>query len=612
MNPLQQSKAWGTTTAAVSMFNAFQTAAATLIRYSNAYTIPFIIAANYFNKVETKRFWTRAPEENLLAYWKLGTMNLELIGRSLKGDMQAMDQFLAMEMQSFMAALADKDPEKINEFSLRMLRLSDLVAYAYPSAIDGIQSEFGFHFERQPASSLVDETDRFLLYQVLPTESKVQTRPNGKPIMIIPPFVLGANILAFLPMEKRSYAHAFANQGFPTYIRVAKDIQVTEAVQVMTPEDDARDSRRFCETIKARHGMPLTLNGYCQGGYTALCNLLSGELDGLVDAFITCVAPMDGSRGKGLASFLQKLPGAFNDLAYGAKTLSNGNQVADGTLMGWVYKLKSIETETPLLAMWRDMMLLSKGNGNPAGINKTAAALNHWLIHDRNDLAMNMTRVSFDSFNTPIAKDGTLPVRLFDRPLNLKRLQEKNIPWLICYGKQDDLVEPDAALAPIDFVKAEVTGFPKGHVAIATSWSHPDSAYALHQRYPEENTRGPVCFQLDLQAAIDEARKPAPVVEKPAPQEPVARKLITEEPVTEKPVAQEPVARKTVAQEGKTPAKNGQTAERMAKEAQSIIEARSDKPSEQAAKTGAEKTTTKGKTAASKSTAKRSEKAKAK
>ena len=44
--------------------------------------------------------------------------------------------------------------------------------------------------------------------------------------------------------------------------------------------------------------------GYCQGGFTAVVNLLSGELDHLVDALITCVAPMDGTRSQGLVEFL--------------------------------------------------------------------------------------------------------------------------------------------------------------------------------------------------------------------------------------------------------------------------------------------------------------------
>jgi hypothetical protein len=54
----------------------------------------------------------------------------------------------------------------------------------------------------------------------------------------------------------------------------------------------------------------------------------------------------------------------------------------------------------------------------------------------------------------------------------------------------------------LDYINAEVTAFPKGHVAIATSWSHPGSAYALHQRYEKEQTVGPVRFQLDLQEAM--------------------------------------------------------------------------------------------------------------
>ncbi|MBT8342241.1 MAG: metal transporter [Desulfatitalea sp.] len=506
MTTLQHSPAWVNTSAALGMFNAFQTAAATLIRYTNAYSIPFIIATNYFNQVEQRRFWKRTPQENLLAYLKLANMNLNMAGRALKGDLQAVEQFLTMEIPDLMTALANGKPAAITTFTERMQRFSALVAYTYPDAIEAIKSEFGFHFERQPASSLVDETDRFRLYQVMPTEPNVKLRENAKPILIVPPLVLGANILAFLPMEKRSYAHAFANQGFPTYVRVLKDIQTNEAVQTMGLQEDVKDMRRFCETIKARNGMALTLNGYCQGGFTALCCLLSGELDGLVDAFLTCVSPMDGSRGQGLSQFLKQLPRVFNDLAYGTKVLPNGNHVADGTLMGWVYKLKSISSDTPLLAMWRDMLLLSKSNGDPPAVNKTAAALNYWLIHDRNDLPLKMTQVSFDSFNTPIGKDGSLPITLGGRPLNLKRIEEKKIPWLICYGKQDDLVEPVTALAPTDYVNAEVSGFPKGHVAIATSWSHPESAYALHRRYPDEGTRGPVRFQLDLQQALDDAR----------------------------------------------------------------------------------------------------------
>jgi hypothetical protein len=502
--------AWNNASAIRDFFSAIQTSMATLTRYSNAFFIPFLISSHYFSREESQRFWARTPLENFSAYLKLGQMNLDMIGRALSGGLMATSQFIEMGIQDLLPNLASAGPEACAKFAQRLDKLAKGVAYTYPEAIDGIGDEFGFHFDRQPPHSKVGESARFDLYQVLPTDSKVEVRQDGKPLLVIPPFVLGANILAFLPGEERSYCHAFANQGIPTYIRVLKNIKDNEAVQVMTPEDDADDTRRFCEIIKKRHQRLVTLNGYCQGGYAALCNLLSGELDELVDAFITCVAPMDGTRSKGLSKFLSELPKAFNDLSYGTKRLPNGNWVADGTLMGWIYKLKSIEAETPLLAMWRDMMLVAHTNGNPSAISKTAAALNHWLLYERNDLPMEITRTSFASYNTPISSDGSLPVKMFGRELNLKRLQAKNIKWLICYGLQDDLVEPETALAPLDFVDAEVTPFPKGHVAIATSWSYPRSAYALHARYEKENARGPVRFQLDLQAALDAHNQPEP------------------------------------------------------------------------------------------------------
>jgi hypothetical protein len=228
---------------------------------------------------------------------------------------------------------------------------------------------------------------------------------------------------------------------------------------------------------------------------------LSGELDGLVDALITCVAPMDGTRSKELANFLSHLPQRFNDLAYGTKTLPNGNTVADGKLMGWVYKLKSIETESPVAVFYRDLMMFARQKGTNIKISKTAAALNYWLNNERSDLPMEITKMSFASYNTPITNDGTLPVKLFGKTLSFKRLQEKKIKWLICYGENDDLVEKETALAPLDYIDAEVTAFPKGHVAMATSWSHPDSACALHTRFGEQDYRGPVRYQLDLDQA---------------------------------------------------------------------------------------------------------------
>jgi poly(3-hydroxyalkanoate) synthetase len=470
-------------------------------KYSNDFLIPYLIAIGYFNNIESKKLWSTSPLESIQSYMELLAFNLDLISRGVNGSMKAIANSGKIEMENAIAAVFNtlfcSEGEDIEGFLARQAKMMDVMSNQYPQAIQDIEPEFGFHFEREENKKIA-ETDRFILYQILPTDKKVKVNKNGKPVIILPPYVLGANILAFLPNENRSYAHCFANQGIPTYIRIFKDISVYEAVQVMTGEDDALDTRLFCKTIKERHGKPVTLNGYCQGGFSAVCNLLSGELDDLVDALITCVSPMDGTRSKGLADFLKNLPQRFNDLLYGTKTLPNGNQVADGKLMGWIYKLKSIEDESPIAAFYRDLSMFGHQDGTNLKISKTAAAINYWLNNERNDLPTAITQMSFDSYNIPITKEGTLPVKLFGKKLNLKRLKEKGIQWLICYGEKDDLVEKETALAPLDYIDAEVTAFPKGHVAIATSWSHPNSACALHTRFGDKNYRGPVRFQLDL------------------------------------------------------------------------------------------------------------------
>jgi hypothetical protein len=473
-----------------------------LFRYANEFIIPYLLSTGYFRGVELSKMARSDPRQTLADYTDLGRFNMDLLSRALTGALNAFGDYLRIEAGRVAEAatplLFAGDWSALERLLKRKTELLELMAYRYPEAIRAIEPEYGFHFERGE-NPKVAESSRFILYQIMPNDAAATVRAGGKPVLILPPYVLGANILGFLPGERRSYAHSFANQGIPTYIRILKDIGSCEALQVMTGEDDARDTRLFCEAIRERHGRAVTLNGYCQGGFSALCNLLSGELDDLVDAFITCVAPMDGTRSQGLSSFLANLPRRFNDLEYGTKTLPNGNRVADGKLMGWVYKLRSIEDESPVSAFYRDLTMFAGQRGTDFKISKTAAGLNYWLNNERNDLPLEITRMSFASYNTPISADGTLPVKLFERRLNLNRLSQRGIPWLICYGLHDNLVEPPTALAPLDHVEAEVSPFPKGHVAIATSWSDPSSACALHTRFGDGRHRGPVRFQLDLE-----------------------------------------------------------------------------------------------------------------
>ncbi len=480
---------------------ASQNYLAAFSRYTADFMVPHLIASGYFHNVEKQKLLNTSPLESIQAYMELAAFNFDLMWRGMRSGLQSMANVGQLEMGNVTAALFNtllgKDEKDLEAFWARQALIMDVMAYKYPRAIQDIEPEFGFHFERGDTIK-VAETDRFMLYQVLPADKKVKVNQNGKPVIILPPYVLGANILAFLPNEKKSYTHCFANQGIPTYIRILKDIDSTEAVQVMTGEDDAADTRVFCEKVAGIHGKPVTLNGYCQGGFFAVCNLLSGKLDGLVDALITCVAPIDGSRSKGIANFINHMPGRFNALSYGTKTLPNGNQVLDGKLMGWIYKLKSLESESPLAVFYRDLMMFGRQESNDIKISKTAAAINFWMHNERSNLPIEITQMSFDSYNTPITRDGTLPVKLFGRTLNFKHLKANGIKWLICYGEDDDLVEKEAALAPLDYIEAEVTPFPKGHVAMATTWSNPNSACALHTRFGDQNHRGPVRYQLDL------------------------------------------------------------------------------------------------------------------
>ncbi len=500
--------------ASLDLARAAQTYWYGLSRYLNQFMAPAFLALPSFQETEKDKWGGLPPWQHLRDYLALWHFNQMVAQQGWQQGLSVMREHHLREMREAMSAwvntLLHREGEDLAQFSARQAQLMDLLVHAYPKAIQAIEPEYGLHFD-DGGYIKAAETDRFILYQVLPRDKGVEVRPQGKPILIIPPYVLGANIMAFLPGEHRSYVHCFANQGIPTYIRIVKDIETSEAVQVMTGEDDCRDTRALCQEIQKRHGRPVTLSGYCQGGFTAVVNYLSGELDGLVDALNTCVAPMDGTRSPGLVEFLKLVPERFREVGYAVKTLPNGNQVVDGRLMSWVFKLKSMDRENPVTAFHRDLVLLSRGRK----ISKSAAAINYWLLYDITDLPLQITRMSFDSYTIPVSPDGTLPVKLFGRNLNFNRIKEKGIPWQICVAEQDDLVEKESALAPLDWVEAEVAIFPKGHAAIATSWSLPTSECSLHCRF--DKYRGPVHYQLDLEATLAPVAPDSPPETTPSP-----------------------------------------------------------------------------------------------
>jgi len=478
--------------------------------YLKTFTEPQRIAIETFFRMQQQKAGPMPSGDDLNDFAELLQFNLELAVKGLKNTLTSMADFHMEKIGEAWAAMMkmaideDDNGEEFFNFLRKQSELMEKVIHEYPQAIKAIRSEFGFHFDSNGYIK-VAETDRFLLYQVLPLDKKTKVRENGKPVILIPPYVLGENILCFLPGERKSYAHAYADQGTPTYIRVVKEISNNPAVQKMGVEEDVRDTRYFCEKLKERHGRKVTLNGYCQGGFFATLAVLSGELDDLVDTLITCVSPLDGTRSHDLSIFMQNIPGSYTDLGYAVTELDDGVPVVSGKVMSWVYKLKSFDKEAPLVTFYRDLSMFDKLMESGQEVSKTACAINYWLLYDQADMPVGVTQASFTSYNTPVTADGTLPIELFGRKLNFKRLQEKKINFLICVADADDLVDRNAALAPCDFMKAEVTIFPKGHAAIATSWSHPESKYALHTAFGN-NQRGPVRYHLDIEAAEDASK----------------------------------------------------------------------------------------------------------
>ncbi len=537
--------------ASIDQARMMQTYWVGMCRYMLDFMEPSLSALESFHAVEHDKLKETSPEENLKDYRALMEFNLGLAEKGFAYGMKALNDYQTHQLdevhRAWLNTIDHHQGEDIAAFMARQARLMDLVVHEYPQAIRNIEPEYGFHFDDGNYLKAA-ETERFCLYQVLPQDKSVKVRKKGKPIVIIPPYVLGPNILAFLPGEGKSFVHCFANQGIPTYIRIVKDIYTNVPVQEMTGEEDCLDTKLFLEKVKAAHGRPVTLCGYCQGGFTAIINYLSGELDGLVDALITSVAPMDGTRSKSLSHFLVQVPKRFDDIGFAIKTLPNGNRVVNGKLMSWVYKLKSLEKDNPIITFHRDLKLFERN----LKINKTAAAINYWLLYDQTDLPLEVCKLSFDSYIIPVAKDGTLPVTLFGRPLNFKRVKEQGIKWLICVAEKDDLVEKESALAPLDWVEAEVAVFPKGHVAIATSWSLPTTECSLDRCFLDY--RGPVHFQLEVEAETQPVRPVAPPKAKGEQIQPVA--VVKSEPTKTLPApAQKPAEVKT---QPAAPIKEGQ------------------------------------------------------
>lgn len=444
----------------------------------------------------------KAAKENPLSVWQTLEVlqhNQQLMAKGMMSAQEKMTGFVFDQIEEGMAALINtvyqREGDTVATFMGREADIMEAVAN-FNEEIEKIKDDFGFHFSGEHYK-LVHETDTFLMYQVLPLKKGVKVRSDLKPVLLVPPYMLGVHILSFLPYENKSYAHSFANEGIPTYVRVVKDIMTTDKVQTTTPEDDCLQTLELCKKlVELNGGKKVVLNGTCQGGYISLMNVLSGKLADVCDTLITNVAPIDGTYSEAICG----MPRMHHDFI--TTTLPNGNKVANGYLLSLGMRFVAIDRETPLVKVIDQAALQKATNMNPG---KTPAALFRWLLKERVHLPIGIANMSSTTFQEPIGADGTLPVSLFGKPLNVGDLAKLGVKWYQNYAIKDDLVTPPCATAGNKFLEGtqviESVAFHGGHVAILTS------PYAKRAPVNGEfvdalgkKVRGPVKFILDMAA----------------------------------------------------------------------------------------------------------------
>ena len=434
---------------------------------------------------------------SMLETFEIMEHNVGMMRKGMAGAQGKMADYAFDQMEeatrAFLNTVLNSEGEKLGGYMRREAEIMEAVAN-FHEQIEAIGDEFGFHFNTS-AYKLVHETDAFELYQVLPLKEGVKVNEHLKPVILVPPYMLGVHILAFLPYENKSYAHSFANEGIPTYVRVVKDIMTNEKVQTMTPEEDCEQTRQLCaKVMELNDGKKVTLNGTCQGGYISLMNILSGKLKDVCDALITNVTPVDGTYSEAISG----MPTMHHDFT--TTTLPSGNKVANGYLLSLGMRFVAIDRETPLVKVLDQASLQRATDMNPG---KTPAALFRWLLKERVHLPRAIANMSSHTFQDPIGDDGTLPVKLFDQPLNIKNLIDLKVPWYQNYAIKDDLVTPPCATAGNKFLEGwnglESVAFFGGHVAILTSpYGKKAPVNGTFKDANGKDSRGPVKFQMDI------------------------------------------------------------------------------------------------------------------
>jgi poly(3-hydroxyalkanoate) synthetase len=396
--------------------------------------------------------------------------------------------------RAFQACLEPQKGETIEQYQEGLLKALKRILYEYPQAIANAAKHYSFQFDNGKYEMILD-TPSFIMYKVLPTKEGVEVNENYQPMLFVHPYVLGPNVMAFFPDLDRSFIHAFANMGVPCYLRYRKKPHQSSTVLATDLEDDILVTQLFCQELKKRYKKPVVINAYCHGGWLSLVAMLSGKLDNLVDTLIMSVAPIDAA----MAEIYHPTVNMVKTLGTDTKKIADvqgDNYYIDGDIISLFVKLPTAGKENGIYSFFDTLLQFRRLGDKPISIEM--AGMQHWLIHERVPMSVNMLRRVYEAYINPIAEDGTFPATAFGKKLNLKRLDEKGIKVYVCYAEKDYIVPPATCQTLKKWVNIEEVAFPKGHAAIATSWSKPGSECFIGSEFGGK--RGPLKYYLDLQA----------------------------------------------------------------------------------------------------------------
>jgi hypothetical protein len=170
------------------LLSASQNYLAGLSRYATDFMVPYLISMGYFQNIEKVRLAESSPLDNFFSYLKLFNFNLDIISRGVFGAVQSINGFNKTALHDLFSALYSSakqmDGEALSAYTARQARLMDLLANTYPQAIEAIEPEYGFHFERGD-HKLVAETDRFFLYQIRAGIRPARSLPGPGDMLVV-------------------------------------------------------------------------------------------------------------------------------------------------------------------------------------------------------------------------------------------------------------------------------------------------------------------------------------------------------------------------------------------------------------------------------------------